>query len=251
MTRGVLIFAIPTNDIDYAAMAQWSAKRIQRHLGLPTTIIDTTDQPPGQRWFGDIGSVVTWHNTNRMDAWRLSPYDETLVLDADYIVNSKDLLTLFDSGQDFLCMGQSYDITGLQDDSINVFGRDAMRMAWATVMFFRRCQHSQLVFEYMSMIRDNWAHYRDVYGFERTSYRNDYALAIALNTLNGHWAQWPVIPWRMANVNPEHQLRQTEPDAFEITWTTPQQRCQRVLVRDHDLHAMCKQQLMEIVHAAG
>ncbi len=249
MTRGVVIFAIPTDEIDYPALAQWSAQRIQRHLRLPVTIIDRTDQAPGHRWFGDIGSVVQWHNTNRMDAYSLSPYDETLVLDADYIVASDVLLSAFDSGQDFLCMGQSFDITGQQDHSINYFGRHRMPMSWATVMYFRRSAFSQSVFEFMTMVRDNWSHYRDIYDFERTAYRNDYALSIALNTLNGHWGNKNALPWSMANVNPEHDLRQIDRDAFEITYTTADQRRRRLTTQKQDLHAMCKQRLMEIVGA--
>ena len=42
MTQGAVIFAVGDSAIDYVAMAAWSAPRIERHLGLPTTLI--TDQ---------------------------------------------------------------------------------------------------------------------------------------------------------------------------------------------------------------
>ena len=44
MMRGVVIFAYNSGDIDYQAMAAWSADRIARHLDLPTTLI--TDVVP-------------------------------------------------------------------------------------------------------------------------------------------------------------------------------------------------------------
>ena len=252
MTRGVVIFAISTPEIDYGAMARWSAKRIKRHLGLPVTIVDTNDREPGQRWFGDIGDTVTWHNTNRADAYALSPYDETLVLDADYIVNSDRLLSLFDTTQEFLAMGQAYDVTALSDENtMNTFGRNRMPMAWATVMMFRRGALSQSIFDIMSMVRENWTHYRDLYNFERTAYRNDYALSIALNMVHGHTGTWPSIPWSMATVDPQHSLSQVDKDTWAVQFMGANQRCFRVTVREQDLHAMCKQQLGAIVASQG
>ena len=39
MTTGALIFARNNEQIDYEAMACWSAKNIERHLGIPTHIV--------------------------------------------------------------------------------------------------------------------------------------------------------------------------------------------------------------------
>jgi hypothetical protein len=86
MTTGALIFARNNEHTDYVAMAHWSAKNIQRHLGIPTHIVtEDIRTDSGSRHFTNVGTV-TWHNTNRMDAYRLSPWDRTLVLDADYVV---------------------------------------------------------------------------------------------------------------------------------------------------------------------
>ena len=91
MTTGALIFARNNEQIDYEAMARWSARNIKRHLGIDTHIVtDDTRTDSGFRHFSDAG-MVTWHNTNRMDAYRLSPWDQTLVLDADYVVASDQL----------------------------------------------------------------------------------------------------------------------------------------------------------------
>ena len=97
MTVGALIFARNNERTDYIAMARWSAKNIERHLGIPTHIV-TDDSAPGSnsRYFSDVGTV-TWHNLNRMDAYRLSPWDRTLVLDADYVVDVE--ISFFDVEQ--------------------------------------------------------------------------------------------------------------------------------------------------------
>jgi hypothetical protein len=72
MTTGALIFARNNEKIDYEAMALWSARNIERHLGIPTHIV--TDHVPNNntRHFADVGNV-TWHNTNRMDAYHVKP----------------------------------------------------------------------------------------------------------------------------------------------------------------------------------
>ena len=86
----------------------------------------------------------------------MTPYDQTLVLDVDYVVSSDQLLALFDTDQDFLCHDQAWDVTGVTDYSgLNSFGRNRMPMSWATVMYFRRGQTAAMIFDLMSMVRDH------------------------------------------------------------------------------------------------
>ena len=97
-----------------------------------------------------------------MDVYNLSPYDETLVLDADYVVCSDQLNRLFEMSPDFLAPITAYDVTNTRTfDDLNWFGNNRMPMAWATVMRFRRSLLSKSVFDMMSMIRNNWQHYRN------------------------------------------------------------------------------------------
>lgn len=263
MKRGVVIFAYNSGEIDYQAMARWSANRIQRHLQLPTTLV--TDQIPsfanefddvvitessvgGNRYFADIGGNVTWFNGNRMDVYNLSPYDETLVLDADYVVASDQLNTLFSIPNNFIATRWAYDVTNLRTfDDLNYFGRVQMPMAWATVMRFNRSRESQQVFEIMAMVRENWQHYRDLYGIFRTTYRNDHALSIALNIINGYQAQWPSVPWPLASIVPEHQLTQLNDDSFKVSYTSSEGRPRYVVITGQDFHAMGKKHLGDIV----
>jgi len=263
MKRGVVIFAYNSGLIDYQAMAQWSSDRIRRYLGLPTTLITdsvpadtssfadviiTTAEAGGTRHFSDIGHNVTWYNGNRMDVYNLSPYDETLVLDADYVVCSNQLNLLFDIPEDFVATRWAYDITGLQTfDDLNWFGTNHMPMAWATVMRFNRSLMSKSVFNMMSMVRANWKHYRDLYRISKSTYRNDYALSIALNTLHGHQGQWPSIPWPLATVVPEHILECVNDNTFKVCYTTSNNKPQHVTIAGQDFHAMGKQHLGDII----
>jgi hypothetical protein len=183
-----------------------------------------------------------------MDVCNLSPYDETLVLDADYVVCSDQLNLLFDLPQDFLAPVTAYDVTGTRTfDDLNCFGSYRMPMAWATVMRFRRSLLSKSVFDMMRMIRDNWQHYRNLYGIAKSTYRNDHALSIALNTLHGHQGRWPSVPWKLASVVPEHGLEQLDTDRFCVTYQTSNAKSRHVEIAGQDFHAMGKRHLGDII----
>lgn len=246
MSVGALIFAYNNEAIDYVAMANWSAKNIKRHLGIPTTIITGEPHSQNTRHFNDVGTV-TWHNLNRMDAYELSPYDQTLVLDADYVVASNQLKTVLDSQENFMCHRLAYDITGLQSfDDLNVFGQYQFPMWWATVMMFRRSRTAELIFKSMSMIRDNWTHYRNLYANTRSTYRNDHALSIALNIENGHTLETKDIPWRLASLTPDHRLTQLDQDRYRVDFFTADKKPRWIEIAQ-DFHAMGKQQLGDII----
>lgn len=249
MTTGALIFAHNNDHIDYVAMARWSARNIERHLGIPTHIVtDTATDDSNSRWFGDYNVNMAWHNQSRVTAYDASPWDCTLVLDADYVVASDQLQTIMDADQDFLCFRRAYDVTSVNDFvGHNTFGDVRMPMWWATVMWFNRSQHSQCIFEAMTMIRNNWTHYRRIYKINQATYRNDHALSIALCLLQGHTLTVPAIPWSMASVMPEHRLTQTDLDSYRVEFADQMQRSRWIELHDQDFHAMGKQQLGDIV----
>ena len=67
----------------------------------------------------------------------------------------------------------------------------------------------------MNMIKNNWEHYRRLYKISAPAYRNDYALSIALNIVNGHTLNLKDIPWNLASLTPEHKLSQTAIDEIK------------------------------------
>jgi hypothetical protein len=247
MTTGALIFARNNENINYVAMAHWSAKNIERHLGIPTHIVtDDSRTDSGPRYFSDAGTV-TWYNTNRVDAYRRSPWDRTLVLDADYVVASDQLRGVLDSDQDFLAHRWAYDVTGCNNfEGLNYFGDMRMPMWWATVMCFNKSRTAQLIFDTMIMIRDNWAHYKNIYKTNSSNYRNDHALSIALLVVNGHTLDHSSIPWQLASLTPEHKLFMLEQDRYRIDFVNSEGK-NRWLELRQDFHAMGKQQLGAIV----
>ena len=265
MTKGVVIFAFNNEQIDYLAMASWSARNIRRHLDLPTCVItDVTDtartadfdqvvltqpqQTQQHRYFHDYKASATWHNTNRSSVHDLTPWDHTLVLDADFVVASDQLKLLFNIDQDFIAHRMAYDVTGFTAfNDNNWFGTYQMPMSWATVMCFRRSKKAQLIFDTMQMNRDNWLHYRQLYSVSENTFRNDFALSIAMNLVDGHTLSTPPIPWDLASITANTKLTQLDPDTYKISYVTGDDKPRWIVLKQQDFHAMGKQALGEIV----
>jgi hypothetical protein len=98
----------------------------------------------------------------------------------------------------------------------------------------------------MQMIRDNWLHYRQLYQVSEHTFRNDYALSIAMNLVDGHTLGTPSIPWQLASVTPETKLTQVDPDTYKIQHESTNSKPKWMLLKQ-DFHAMGKQALGEIV----
>ena len=265
MTQGVLLFAFNNQHIDYLAMAAWSARNIHRHLKLPVCVVtDVSDMPDSyqfdqvvvvdlpdteqQRYFKDYKNTGAWHNKNRSNAYELSPWDHTLVLDVDYVVASDQLQMLFDIDQDFLAHRWASDASGypaFHDN--NWFGTYKMPMSWATVMCFRRGKKAELIFDTMQMIRDNWLHYRQLYQIGEHTFRNDHALSIAMNLVDGHTLSTAAIPWQLISVTPETKLTQVGPDIYKIEYESTDSKSKWITLKHQDFHAMGKRALGEIV----
>ena len=263
MTKGCVIFAFNNNTFDYVKLANYAASNIERHLHIPTTLITNTnvdykhnfenviiiDKPDhGTRYFSDIKGNVKWVNYGRYKVYELSPYDETILLDADYIVASNQLSLLFESNKDLLCHSTAYDITGNHNfTALNHFGIYNMPMDWATVLYFKKSKDAEIIFQSMEMIQDNYIHYANLYNFHRYPFRNDYALSIALNISNGHFMNDDFyIKWNLASVMPDHYISQLEQDVYEIKFPIKDNKFNRVIVKNKDLHAMGKKYLTKL-----
>lgn len=263
---GALIFAFNNEETDYVAMAEWSAKRIRKHLGIPVAIVTDSEaatgnrsfdrvikavpETGGTRYFEDYEKTVSWHNAGRVDAYSITPWIQTLVLDADYVVNSGDLKSVLASKSDFMCHRKAYDMsTGKPLAELNQFGAHGMPMWWATVMMFRKSNTAQYIFDCMNMVRNNWQHYRDLYGIQKETYRNDFALSIALGIVSGHTGVVDVIPWSLASVMPSTKLYKNELNEFLLEYNDAQQNRKHIMFEGMDFHAMGKRDLGDIVEA--
>ena len=56
-------------------------------------------------------------------------------------------------------------------------------MYWATVLYFTKSDEARLLFGIMNSVKKNWEYYGKLYKFPQRTYRNDYAVSIALHML--------------------------------------------------------------------
>jgi hypothetical protein len=268
MKTGAVIFAYNNDQIDYVSMAAWNARNIRRHWGLPTSLV--TDYPrvelasryqefdnviqlerpvPGSRYFDDFQTSVDWYNGNRPSVFNVTPYDRTIVLDADYVVATGWLNAAIESTMDFWCYREAYDITvNKRLLGSETFGEHQYPMSWATVMIFTKNNKTQFLFDSMQMIRSNWQHYRDLYKIQRPTYRNDIALSIALGLVDSSFKSLMSLG-RMASILPEDTIEQLHQDHYQIGYERGGKK-HYFYLQGFDFHAMGKQQLGEIVAAS-
>jgi hypothetical protein len=207
MTKGVLIYAFNNSQIDYAKLAIFAAERVKHFLNVPISIItndlmsvhkidknQTIDQiieiPDIENYFKrrfydgeDNFETAFWKNSNRYTCYELSPYDETLVIDADYIINSNHLSYCWECDHDFLIYKKSYDLS--ETENINYVSEYSIPFYWATVFYFKKTQRTKCFFDIVNYIRNNWTYYSSLYNLPDKKFRNDFAFSIAIHMLNG------------------------------------------------------------------
>lgn len=209
MTQGVLLFAQNNSIVDYTKLAVYAATRVKEHLNKPVCvvtnnkaqllindtehvvdcIVEIDEQSPYTKYFYDGAETsvnLQWNNTSRSNAFLLSPYDETLVIDVDYIINSPTLQYCWFQPQDFLIYKQSFDIAQWRDQQeFNHISQYSIPFYWATAFWFRKNKITESFFELVSHIKTNWHYYKYIYQIHSTNFRNDYGFSIALHMMNG------------------------------------------------------------------
>lgn len=255
MKRGVVLFAHNNENTDYFKMASWTAERINRILNLPVTIITdnasiTTDfvfdnkiiVEPDKNNYRKQGH---WINKGRYEVFNLTPYDDTIVLDTDYLVNSKKLSKLFEYSSDFLCHRNCRFL--MEDIKPEMLGKLSTQSFWATVLRFKKTSRVEQLFSMIEMVQHNYIHYSEIHGFNPATYRNDYALTIALRTVNGQLEhKEDFIPWDLLHVGNNVRVSRINDTKFKLT-LNHNDRDTYMEVTDCDFHMLHKDNLMEII----
>ena len=183
-SKGVVIFATNTAETDYVGIAEQNARLIQHYMGLPTTIVSAKDTGTNQRFSTDAGRFVEWKNFGRHEAYEASPYDDTIVVDADYLIFDDSLLRLLCTDFDYLLFNRNRYLN-IQPQPA-VMGPHSLPYIWATAFAFRKTERARLFFELVGKIKRNYDYYRLLYNIQESNYRNDYAFAMAHYILNGY-----------------------------------------------------------------
>jgi hypothetical protein len=240
-----------------------------KHLNLPITvvtdnsakfkdcdlfdkIIEISDNETQLKTFSDginLDSKFPWKNSNRFKCYDLSPYDETLVLDVDYIVNSSFLLNWFNSDKDFLIFKDSIDIVGFKrTDEFEFINQFSIPFYWATVFYFKKTNFTKTFFNLVEFIKENWDFYRLLYQIKYPLFRNDFAFSIAIHILSGF------IPDNFENVIPYPMYFSLDKDTlvkdkdnsltFLIQSDSNQNDLSLIKYNNIDIHVMNKHSLL-------
>ena len=98
------------------------------------------------------------------------------------------------------------------------------------------------------MIRDHWSHYRQLFGINESLFRNDYALSIALDIVNGHCGVPSTMPGAMCAIMPDAVISHThDVDVFRVDYLDGHARHRYQILSQQDFHAMGKKHLGAII----
>jgi len=229
-------FAVNTDTTDYVGIANRTLKLASKTLGLPYTLITDVPGTENTRYDIDSKQFVSWHNASRYMAYEFSPYDETIVIDADYLIFDDTLNQMFTLDFDWRIMKQA---RGLTQEFPKTMGVTSLPYVWATVFAFRKTARAQTYFELIKRIQNNYGYYRALYNIEQRNYRNDYAFAIADIILNGYVYNPQGIPGPMLNVDQPIKSITSKDNTFII-----RDESRAYVVPRTNLHVMSKAYLL-------
>lgn len=249
-SKGVVVFAFNSATVDYVALADQTSRLTSKALGLPITLITDLDADPvfdydqiirvesqSGNFRTNNGEKVEWRNFGRYLAYTLSPYNETLLIDGDYLVLDDSLLKLFEQDFDYKLMHNSQTPDGPQYKMMGT--QAALPYVWATVVLFKKTEKAQQYFDLIGRIQRNYGYYKTLFN-GNGSYRNDYAFAIADIILNGYSIdEYKGIPWTMTTI--ENKINKLETKGSFIV---VRQEHRADVVARQNLHIMDKTYLL-------
>lgn len=215
MTKGILIFAHNGPEVDYGTMSIIAGGLAKKHLGLPVSLVtdkwtiawlkESNMYSKAESIFDKIieiekprtkntrklhdgfySQVIPFVNSNRFSVWDISPYDQTLLIDSDYLIFSDRLNEYWDTDSSVMLGHSMNDITGerggILDQRVSETG---VHMFWATTVMFTKNEESRFFFKLVDFIKDNYRYYADLFRFDSRQYRNDIAFSVAKHIMNG------------------------------------------------------------------
>lgn len=214
--EGVLLYAHDNGTVDYAALAHGCAAQVRKHLNTPIALVtdqetkDALDARGALEIFDLVQTtevdrtVDNWRlysgdgvpsergrflNQTRMNAFEDTPFDETLVMDTDFLVFSDRLNQVWESPNSFM-MNRTIDC--LQDhhgwDRETMIEPLSIPQYWATVFYFRKDDEARLFFQTARHVVENYEYYAMIYRFSPGMIRVDHVFSVAAHLLSGFGA---------------------------------------------------------------
>ena len=262
MTQGFLVFAHDNEQIEYGLLALAQAKRIRRILDKPVSIVldditkaNLSKNYPGwqdhfdhvinsqsnatqTKRYGEGANQLTFHNLDRINAYDLSPYEETIVIDTDVLIQTRNLNKLWNSTDDLLVCDRCSDLQGNKTHEFTWISDKSIKFYWATVFYFKKTEFTKLFFDRCKWVKSNYYWLAHMYEIPPSPLRNDFVWSIALHDL-GHPAA--SIPFNLIYSIYTDVITAASSDAVQVLSNAS------LCKVTHDLHVFNKHNLTDLI----
>jgi hypothetical protein len=276
MTRGVLIFAHNSPDVDYGLMSIIAGGLAKKNLGVSVSLVTDIGT---LNWMEESGTLIkakevfeniievkrpytkntrTLHdgfeskvipfvNSNRYSVWELSPYDQTLLIDSDYLIFSDRLNEYWEVDAPVMMAHSMTDLTGDRGGILdNRVSETGVHMFWATTVMFDKSPESQFFFKLVDFVKDNYIYYADLFRFNPKQFRNDIAFSVAKHIMNGFETEFAYTLPPILTVFDKDILHTVNKDKLTFLVSQPQDVAAfwAATTNGTDVHVMNKQSII-------
>lgn len=194
---------------------------------------------------GDKPEIYNWYNTTRTNAFMDSKYEQTILVDADYIFQNDKTNLLWDSKTP---IRMNKDIIHLANKKFNyeMVGKFTIPLYWATLVYFDRSNFSKQFFNLVNYIQENYEFYCVLYQIYNHQYRNDHAFSIALHMMNGFRILGPEyeLPFKYVMTSREDIIHQL--DVGHTRFLVRADKWYYLNLKDISYHCLNKKTLLDL-----
>ncbi len=211
--RGMLMFAHNNDLFDYGKMAYASALSAVHHINESISIVTDAStrekllreyphainlfehiilidhENTHQRHF-DLADGSTkkakYHNTSRLDAYDLSPYEETLLIDTDVLIQDNSLQHVWGSSAYVRMNHEISELIASEDNTQIKLSDKSLTTFWATICYFRKCKVTEDFFALSKYVEHHYEYYGSLHGFPTSIVRVDYIMTVAAHIMSGY-----------------------------------------------------------------
>ncbi len=262
--KGVLLFAFNNEQVNYVRMAEIAGQRANEFWDLPVCIV--TDMPKPARmpkgfvfWkqverpellntkpYYDYGTAMSYWNSNRHNAFELTPFSKTILLDVDFMVNTTNVIDAW-SGRGLALTKRAHSVDGTEftADTRWLSLKNKIEMYWATVLCFDKSPVCAEFFDHWRQAVRMYSVYSSIFGFESAPMRNDFAVTVALQKLKGSSENgYFDLPYSIPTLMPGSQLHSLDPLIAFVN--SPEHEDEfDIMSIVSDLHVMNKKSILE------
>jgi len=214
---GVCLFAYNNEQIDYIQLAHIAAAYVKKNMKNNSTCLITDagskawlDQSIDEDYHNFCFDYVVvenieheknprrhfdspwtefnsqFSNKNKDTVFELTPFNKTLLIDTDYIIQNNFYDYIFDTDIPF-AMHRTAKYLEHQPPYMNeqTLSEAGIHHWWSTVVYFDKSEESQIFFDTWAHVKENWGYYALLYQFPIGLFRTDFCVSIAAHILNG------------------------------------------------------------------